>query len=137
MPYRIVILFLTLLIFALSANNLWACGNDDSAHAAKFHQESPKKSCCSTSETHTTGGNDLQHEHSGPDCPCDHENNDCHCPGCGLICHFNAAFAPAAALIPAPLICDASLQRQAFYFADQLPEAVYASIWQPPKLAAR
>ena len=136
MPYRIFTLFLTLLMFALSANSLWACGSENPDHAAKFHQESPKKSCCSTSETHTPGGENLQHEHSGPDCPCDHENNDCHCPGCGLICHFNAAFAPTAAMIPAPLICDASLQRQAFYFADQLPEAVYASIWQPPKLAA-
>lgn len=27
-------------------------------------------------------------------------------------------------------------QRQAFYFADHIPEAVYLPIWQPPKIGA-
>jgi hypothetical protein len=39
------------------------------------------------------------------------------------------------AAIP-PFSAADSAQRQAFYFAEHMPEAVYLPIWQPPKLRA-
>ncbi|MFN0033644.1 MAG: hypothetical protein ACKVUS_01170 [Saprospiraceae bacterium] len=136
MQHRLGTLFLLLSLFALSANRAWACGSDNAEHAEKFHQESSKKSCCSEGEAQTPCADDSGHQHSDTDCPCDHDNGSCHCPGCGTTCHASAAFAPANVAVSSPFANSASMQRQAFYFAEHLPEAVYLPIWQPPKLVA-
>ena len=139
MKHRLGILFLLLSLFALSANRAWACGDTDAGHVAKFHHEHSHDSVAHKHETahsHRANSSD-NYSQDQPDQPCsDDESGHCHCPGCGAVCHAPAAFAPADVAVLTSLLCDASMQRQAFYFAQHLPEAVYLPIWQPPKLVA-
>jgi len=133
MQHRLATLFLLLSLFALSVSRAWACGSDA---AVKCGQEPTEKSCCSKGNAQTPCANDSGHQHSGSDCPCEHDSGGCHCPGCGMFCHSSAAFAPAEVATSPPLLFAASVQRQEFYFAEHLPEAVYLPIWQPPQLSA-
>lgn len=137
MQYRLGMLFLLLILFVASANYAWACGRNNIDQEGIFQAESAVKSCCSKDEAHTSFANDSEHPHSGPDCPCDHENDGCHCPGCGMIGCSSAAFAgeiPPLFGIANPF--SSSAQKMAFYFDGHLPEGVYLSIWQPPKIRA-
>jgi|GEM_PF-647633 len=138
MKPRLSIWFLLLYLFVvMSANSAWACGSHHTDQAATSPQEeSSEKSCCSKSDVQTPCADNSETSQSGSSCPCDHDNGGCHCPGCGLIGHSGAAFAPEA--VPAHSVSSftVSVQKMAFYFAEHLPEAVYLPIWQPPKLRA-
>lgn len=134
------LLLLACFLVGLSANRTWACGDMDSNHVSRFHHEHQNDSSTHIREI------TQSHTHcaeSTADCdapygePCsDDESGHCHCPGCvAACCHVTVLFS-AAYPIFAPLVCDASIQRQAFYFAEHLPEAVYLPIWQPPQWMA-
>ncbi|MFN0214389.1 MAG: hypothetical protein ACKVT2_09060 [Saprospiraceae bacterium] len=129
------ILFLLLNLLALPTNRAWACGNNNSEHAAKFHQDASEKSCCSEKGDQSSCTGDAENAHSGENCPCDHEKGDCHCPNCGTISHSGATFAAASTLF-SDSILNGLAKKQSFYFAEHLPEDVHLPIWQPPKLVA-
>lgn len=74
--------------------------------------------------------------HPGQECPDTDGSGGCDCPGCGTIGFAPTAFTNAEEVIPFLFPFDVRMSRQAFYFADHLPEAVYLPIWQPPKLAS-
>lgn len=131
--------FLFLCLFVLSANNASACCQDKADRSTKSHQEPLGKSCCAKDDIDTSCSSDSAQQHSGPNCPCEHEKDGrgCHCPGCGTTCHAGAAaFAPDAPPTLNALVFNHSVQKQAFHFAEHLPEAVYLPIWQPPKIGA-
>lgn len=136
MSFRFVTLFLFLGLFVTSANGAWACGDEHSKNAAQTQQPVSEKSCCAKEEAQTSCSGDSKHQHSGSNCPCDHDNGGCHCPGCGIVCHSDAASALETPPVPAASPLFVSVQKQAFYFAEHLPEAVYLPIWQPPKIGA-
>ncbi len=140
MKYRLGTLFLLLSLFALSANCAWACGSHDAGHAEQFHEKAAPSSCCSgdadNSSAHCAeNASACSQTHPGQTCPDDDGCGGCHCPGCGTTGHAPVAFAPADDTVSLLFTFAASVQRQAFYFADHLPEAVYLPIWQPPKLS--
>ena len=119
-----ILLLLALLLAALAPGTVRACSE---------YGEKTEKSCAKAKPDST----DTCHDgHAEDNCPCDHDNGACHCPGCGMVSHSGAASAldipPALTVIA----WNAAVQKLAFYFADHLPEAVYLSIWQPPKLGA-
>jgi len=139
-PRLSTLLLFIILLVGLSANRTWACGDMDSDHVSRFHHEHEHDTPTHQHEI------DQSHHHCADsadgceadqsDQPCSEDESDhCHCPGCGAACHVTVLFS-AANPIFTPLVCDASLQRQAFYFADHLPEPVYFPIWQPPKWLA-
>jgi len=141
MKRHIATLFLfTSLFVAVAPGRAWACGDKCAGGTSNMKHEEIEKSCCHKNDkarsSHADHDSGSKHQQTGSSCPCDHENGGCHCPGCGVVCHSVAGFAPSlfsALLFPS---LTASLQKQAFYFADHLPEAVYLPIWQPPKLGA-
>ena len=140
MQHRFATLLLLLSLFATApANRAWACGSHEAGHAEQFHEKAAQSSCCSgdadSEAAHCGSDADACNQsHSGQPCPDDDGCGGCHCPGCGTTCHAPAAFAPAGDAVSLPFIFAASVQRQAFYFAQHLPEAVYLPIWQPPQL---
>ncbi len=135
MQHRIRILFLLFSLLALSANSASACGDHDADHAKTYHEQTAKKSCCSKEDAASTDVNKAQDQKS--ECPCDQDDKGCHCPGCGMVCHAGAALASDISdLFQAVSLQNTSLQKQAFYFAQHMPEDVYLSIWQPPKIRA-
>ena len=136
MNFRPATLFLFLGLFVTSANGAWACGDEHSRNAAQTQQAVSEKSCCAKEEAQTSCSNDSGQRHSDSNCPCDHDNGGCQCPGCGIVCHFGAASALETPPVPAASPLLVSVQKQAFYFAEHLPEAVYLPIWQPPKIGA-
>lgn len=136
MRFSLGILLLFTCVIGLPMDSVSACGSNSADHMAKSRQKS-LKSCCSKDEAQIPFVTDSAHTDFSPGCPCDHENNGCHCPGCGMIGCSSAAFAgdiPPLSGVVAPL--NASAQKMAFYFAGHLPEGVYLSIWQPPKIGA-
>ncbi|MBX2889376.1 MAG: hypothetical protein KF734_00480 [Saprospiraceae bacterium] len=133
MKYRIGLLFFMFGLFAVPASDLQACGNADA-------KKTEQKSCCSPEAkddvAHCTQNADAcDQTHPGESCPPDNDGcGGCHCPGCGTVSHSGATFAlETQSLLPLSDL-NASLQKQAFYFADHLPEAVYLPIWLPPKI---
>ncbi len=129
----LTLMFLSLALVVLTANQVLACGSEDSHHTEQYHhaQQSSDETapsadaCCDTSD-----GCDGQS--SGHSCP-SHEGDGCHCPGCCVVTH-----SPAVLLVPeltAVSLCvlGAYGHCQAFYFAEHIPEAVYLPIWQPPQ----
>ncbi|MBP6810777.1 MAG: hypothetical protein KA138_04630 [Saprospiraceae bacterium] len=134
---RKILFHLLCLFLGLSPNSASACSDIDDDHVSRFHHEHD-----SSTHQHGIVQSHDHHAHSDDGCgtddqPCpEDESGHCHCPGCGASCHITVLFSVAEAAIFNPLMLDASLQRQAFYFAEHLPEAVYFPIWQPPKLAA-
>ena len=140
MKFRIGILFLFSLFATASPNRVEACSNDDTGHATQFHDKSNQKSCCSDKkqgDVMPCAQNEdvCNRSHPGQSCPPDDDGcGGCHCPGCGTVSHSGATFAlETQPLFPLSDL-NASLQKQAFYFSDQLPEAVYLPIWLPPKI---
>jgi len=132
-----LLLFIGLLV-SLSANQSWACGDMDSNHVSRFHHEHD-----SSTHQHELAQSHHHCAYSSDGCafdladqPCsEDENSHCHCPGCVAACHVTVLFSAAEPFF-IPVVCDASIQRQAFYFAMHLPEAVYLPIWQPPQWLA-
>lgn len=137
-PRLITLLLFIGLLVSLTANRCWACGDMDSNHVSRFYHEHDS----STHEDEMA----QSHHHCAysancsasdrTDHPCsDEEKGHCHCPGCVTVCHVTVLFSAADPIV-IPVVCDASIQRQAFYFAAHLPEAVYLPIWQPPQWLA-
>lgn len=139
MQHRLGILFLFLSLFVASANRAWACGN---CSAGKCGNASSEKSCCAKKNRgnsarcaeKTSANEQNQPTHK---CP---ENKGC--GGCGCPCGPVSNSHPGGFLAELPpelnplSIQSEDALRQAFYFADHIPEAVYLPIWQPPKLVA-
>ncbi len=135
MQYRIQFLFLLISLFALPANSAWACGGHNADHEKAYHEKKEQKSCCSNKDATSTDANKGQDQRTG--CPCDKDEKGCHCPGCGMICHAGAALAfDITDLFQTICLQTNALKKQAFYFAQHMPEDVYRSIWQPPKISA-
>lgn len=128
--------FLCCLFFVLSMNTASAYGETNTNQLIKFHHHHH-------SATHEHEIAPIQHacaDPSGtcasdvPSQPCpDDDSNHCHCPGCGAVFNALVAFAAAEVMVFNLVHCNAAVKRQAFYFAGQIPEAVYLPIWQPPK----
>ena len=135
MRFYLGTLLLLFCLLVLPTGALLACGNGDANHMEKCDQKS-SNSCCSKGLAQTRLNGNSKHQHSGHDCPCDHKNDGCHCSGCGMISCSGAAFAgetPPMFFIISPL--GSSVQKLAFYFAGHLPEDVYLTIFQPPKVS--
>ncbi len=140
MKLRHSILFLLLCLFlGLSTSSVLACGDMDADHVSRFHHEHDSSShqhgIVQSHDHHAHSDDGCDTDQEGQTCP-DDESGHCHCPGCGAVCHITVLFSAADAIFT-PLLFDASMQRDAFYFAEHLPEAVYLPIWQPPKWVAR
>ena len=139
MKHRLGILFLLLSLFvAAPGSSVWACGNNA---PVKHQPASAPKSCCSkkgdSKRTHCAQETKTcEQQHPGQGCPLKGGCGDCHCPGCGASCHSPVAFTATEDLVSVAVISSGSEQKQAFYFADHLPEPVCLPIWQPPKLSA-
>ena len=142
MQHRFSAFFSLLCLFVLfSANRGLACGESDVKQVVPLGQESGQDLATHPQETvHSHGhcSENLNHgdsSRSGQPCPED-ESGHCHCPDCGAVNHLQVAISVAEIVIPIPGLNSASVLRQAYYFADHLPEAVHLPIWQPPKWVA-
>lgn len=137
MQYRLGTLLLVFNLFVFSANDVSACSN---CPMAGCEQASSEKPCCAEEETDSPDDcaskkDDGGQNHPGQSCP--HKKGCGNCP-CGTVAGGSASamleeYSPA--LISFSTSSDAAL-RQAFYFAQHMPEEVYLPIWQPPKLGA-
>ncbi len=138
MMFRLAILsFLLGLFAAVPTDYAWACGNhDNSGHAAKSRRDPDQKSCCArTRNTALAAGHNCNCEkgHSGQPCSGNGDGH-CQCPGVGGACASAViSWLPVNSNV---LPTDVRVIRQAFYFAERQPEAVYLPVWQPPKLVA-
>lgn len=132
-----ILLSLLLCLVALPTGVMRACCTDTQTEKTT----SEKKSCCGDS-----AGQSHQCSSDTGTCAIDRSNGDCsddggcgggcQCPGCGTVCaHFSAlTTSPDIVLLSHPL--SETVKKQAFYFAEHMPEAVFLPIWQPPQLAA-
>jgi hypothetical protein len=130
MTHRLFSSLLVLLFLALSPGNALACGDSNDE----------KESCCTSQNdskpAHCSSNSDVCSEsHPGQTCPDEDGCGQCHCPGCGSI---GGGFS-GGCLLDLPqeigsLIEHGDSRRQAFYFADHMPEDVYLPIWQPPQI---
>lgn len=130
MKIRVFLLLLGVLVFG--TGRLLACEKTEASSTS-----STQKHCCASNETNTTASScDSGTEHNSPSgCPCSEDSNHCHCPGCGHSgSFFSGGFVLSNDVFATPFIPGTSEQKQAFYFTDHLPEAVYLPIWQPPKI---
>jgi len=124
----------------LPVNELLACGNHDDAAEKAVASE---KMCCkekSVEESAHCAEEEERHtcekSHPGQKCPdqggcC---GKGCTCP-CGALPGGHTMVVLAEIPFPLSATSDATL-RQAFYFAQHMPEEVYLPIWQPPQLSA-
>ncbi|MFN0014824.1 MAG: hypothetical protein ACKVU2_09780 [Saprospiraceae bacterium] len=135
--YSGTFLFLLILFVASATNPARACGGDDSDQAAQFHEKSDAQSCCAdnAAPAHCSENADACNEsHPGEPCSDDDGCGTCHCPGCGVVTTAGGALLIETPAV-LPSLCDSGrAKRQAFYFAEHIPEAVYLPIWQPPKI---
>lgn len=141
MKSRLFLLSLMLGLFAAApSKGVWACNGGDGDHETRYHTNQRAESCCAD-EVENSGHCSAESDactQTHPDQPCpEDERGHCHCPGCGTVACGTpgAVTGETTAMLPF-LPAGASSARQAFYFADHLPEAVYFPIWQPPKLRA-
>lgn len=144
MKFRIGIFFFLIAVFAtVSPDTVRACAGGDADHAAKFHKKSASGSSCTDTDAHEVShcsdtADTCDDSHPGLPCPPDDDGcGSCHCPGCGVV----SAGAGGGLLTESPAVlpthCDTGHTiRQAFYFAEHIPEAVCLPIWQPPKIGA-
>jgi len=142
MQHRFTTFFLLLCLFVvLSANRGLACEKSEVQPVVPIGQESGQDWATHQNETvhsqvHCTENRSHgDSSQSGQPCPED-ESGHCHCPDCAALNHPPLAFSGAEMAIPMPGLNCVTLLRQAFYFADHLPEAVHIPIWQPPKWVA-
>ncbi len=126
MSYPLRILLLLSLFVATSANNAWACGH---CATGKCGQTASKKSCCAQKSNHAAA------HCAGKKCSGSPGSGGCHCP-CGTVTggHAAAALEEIPSIFSLPSSSSDATLRQAFYFAQYMPEAVYLPIWQPPQL---
>ncbi|MDZ4704115.1 MAG: hypothetical protein SH848_09310 [Saprospiraceae bacterium] len=137
------ILFCFITLFtAMPVDRLLACGQNTAAESAEVEAGVPEKMCCKgkpaeepahcEEETHA-----CEENHPGQKCP-DQEGGccgkGCTCP-CGALPGGHTVVVLAEIPFPLSVTSDATL-RQAFYFAQHMPEEVYLPIWQPPRLNA-
>lgn len=142
MKFRIGIFCFLVAVFAVvSPNTARACADSDADHAAKFHEKSKTKTCCSSIDAHdNVHGPDTadacDDSHPGQPCPPDDDGcGGCHCPGCGVVSTGGGGGLLTESPAILPVCYDTGFtDRQAFYFAEHIPEAVYLPIWQPPKI---
>ncbi|MEQ1746681.1 MAG: hypothetical protein ABMA02_14715 [Saprospiraceae bacterium] len=131
------LLFLLSVFVAAAAFPARACGDGDAEHVAQFHKKKSSQSCCKKDDApaHCSENAGACNEtHPGQPCSDDDGCGTCHCPGCGVVTTAGGALLiePPAVL---PSLCESDrARRQAFYFAEHIPEAVYLPIWQPPKI---
>lgn len=135
MKYRFVPFLLSLSFFVVATEQAWACKKDDIQHAGNTPSATKSTTCCAQDDLQTSCCSEVDVEHPDSDCPCDHENGSCHCPGCHIIGHTGTPFTLETLLALLP-VSNFSVQKQAFYFAEHIPEAVCLPIWQPPKIRA-
>jgi len=133
-----ILIFCFSLFTVLPVNELLACGNHDAAEKAVASEKMccKEKSVeepahCAEEETQTCAQN-----HPGKTCSeqggcC---GKGCTCP-CGALPVGHTGIMLAELLLVLPAFSDNTL-RQAFYFAQHMPEEVYLPIWQPPQLSA-
>ena len=131
-PCRMLAVLLCL--FVAATNSARACGSHDNGHAVMFHHQS--------AEPLAKPGAQVKHQllsccenEANTSCSGEEEDGQCHCPGCGITCHASSVVAYVEYSFALPSCGDNEVKRQAFYFAEHLPEAVYLPIWQPPQLA--
>lgn len=139
MHQRLGILLLLMALFSVvSVNRAWACNDiseyhvgitsTDNAEQAKYGEEID--SCVQVFD-------DCSITHPGQDCPPDSDGcGHCHCPGCGSIFNVlvvHTAFSPCVYHVA---MFSGAIFRQAFYFAEHVPERPYFLIWQPPQIKA-
>ena len=137
MNTRFKLLLLLLSLFALPAEKVLACGQNTNSTCGSASTE---KSCCNKTDEKATSScgkktDTCKQSHSGQKCPDNKSHGGCHCPcgtatsgsSGGLIAEFSSLFLSISSS------CDETL-RQAFYFAQHMPEDVYFAIWQPPQL---
>jgi hypothetical protein len=127
-------LFFNLLV-AAAANRVWACGDSEGGHAAQFHKKEPA-SCCTNDvgAAHCNQNADAcSLAHPGEPCPDGYGCGGCHCPGCGtVVSHAPVAFDSLNETAIPPFSAADSAQRQAFYFAEHMPEAVFCLFGSRP-----
>ena len=136
---RLSILFFLVGVFTvLSVSSASACGKSTTASCGAARSA---RSCCETrEESKEAPGGEHQgtcdKSHPGQACPGHDGCGGEHCP-CGCMA---TAGSSGGLLADVPLLSSyctyKKLRKQAFYFADHIPEAVYLPIWQPPQLAA-
>lgn len=135
MNHRFALFLLSFGFFVVATEQAWACKKDDIQQAGNVQPITKDASCCAQAELQTDCCSEIKVKHSDSDCPCDHENGSCQCPGCHII-----GYTGTALTLETPLallhVLNFSVRKQAFYFAEHIPEAVYLPIWQPPKLGA-
>lgn len=140
MKFRPFIIISFLSLIAAPADQIWACGSGLADKTEQAHVESSEKDDLVANGFHSAGAGDSKsccdHENSGRGCPCDDEKGGCHCPGGGMICHSGPTWAAENHFQPLYHFLNISAQKKAFYFAEHMPEAVYLSIWHPPKITA-
>lgn len=125
---------LILCLFVFMANSGWACGDSSTERNTNHHPVSDTKSCCSKEGAKAGCGNITSQQDSN--CPCGQGDKDCQCPGCGMMCHGGAFAADCFESPVLESLQNSLVQKQAFYFAQYMPEDVYPSIWQPPEIGA-
>lgn len=142
MQHRFFAFFLLLCQFVLLSTTIGpACGESDVKQVVLFGQEYGQDLATHALEVVQSQAACADNQdcsnfcQSGQPCPED-ESGHCHCPDCGAVNHPPVAFSVALMAIPMPGINSTSVLRQAYYFADHLPEAVHLPIWQPPKWVA-
>lgn len=132
-----ILIFCFSLFTVLPVNELLACGNHDAAEKAVA---SEKMCCKGKPEEEPAHCEEEMHacekNHPGQNCPdqggcC---GKGCTCP-CGALPGGHTVVLLAEIPFPLSATSDATL-RQAFYFAQHMPEEVYLPIWQPPRLNA-
>jgi hypothetical protein len=131
MKYRHRILLLSAaVLIGMLLSDVRACGDHYNAdHALIYHHSHEHQAYPGSHADH----NSTDSETNSPD---GEGGNHCHCPRCGGASSSHVGGLPEDILITLIRSSVVWLQKQAFYFAEHLPEEVYLPIWQPPKLAA-
>lgn len=121
-------LFIFGLVSGMGASRILACGsgkcNMEQTASRHGHKSA---SCCSKAQA-------CGHEkRDNPTCPVKNDCGGCPCSGFCSFSTFSGGL-PAEFLPNLTGFQLVKSKRQAFYFDEHSPEAVYLPIWQPPKL---
>ena len=136
----ILIIFITLFT-AMQVDRLLACGQDAAAESAEVEAGASEKTCCKGKpEEEPAHCEEEMHacekNHPGQNCP---DQGGCCGKGCTCPCGAIPGGHTVVVLAEIPFALSATsgaTLRQAFYFAQHMPEEVYLPIWQPPQLSA-
>jgi hypothetical protein len=127
-PHFVTLFLLIGLFVAAAPSGLSACGSGKS------------KSCCSKTVKQSASdcaadAHNCAQDHPGQKCPDSKGCGGCPCGSAASACSGGLIIESPFELSSLLTAGDAIL-RQAFYFAQHIPEPVYLPIWQPPQLAA-